>query len=305
MHQFIRLNKSRDNPKLFWRIAESLLRRSTSFATLLMYETFLLFFVVFFFKLTSKTKILRSMKLSRRIPKLKLTPLWSQRKRNTESQRGNPIFRNPQRTLTFISPRITNHPTSLTKPLQSSVSARLYKRSRVCYAWRQIHEEVLDSPNIYEFDLRQFFNSINLDYLHKLLIGVQIPKTLLDHIITWCRTPAKNSPYCRKRWKSPLHEMQDYKYHVTGVYKITTYEELHYWTDRKRKAEKHNPLLKRYDYFHGVAQGSGISPIVSLLVITKDLLLTWLCKFVQYADDGLIYNYSSEEDPLNLVRFPE
>lgn len=38
-HQFLRLNKAKTNPHLFWRIAEQLLKRSSSFMTLCLHET--------------------------------------------------------------------------------------------------------------------------------------------------------------------------------------------------------------------------------------------------------------------------
>lgn len=51
-------------------------------------------------------------------------------------------------------------------------------------AWRQIHREVLKSSDIYEFDLKKFFDSINLDYLRRILLCLQIPANLVHHLIS-------------------------------------------------------------------------------------------------------------------------
>lgn len=51
-------------------------------------------------------------------------------------------------------------------------------------AWQQVLSEVISSPNIYEFDLRKFFDSINLDYLSKVLLTLGLPSSLVDGIIS-------------------------------------------------------------------------------------------------------------------------
>lgn len=67
-------------------------------------------------------------------------------------------------------------------------------------------------------------------------------------------------------------------------------------------ASKVHPHLSRYDYYHGVAQGSSISPLLSTLPITLDLFLKDLCKVVQYADDGILYDLLSS--PEEILQFP-
>jgi hypothetical protein len=66
----------------------------------------------------------------------------------------------------------------------------------------------------------------------------------------------------------------------------------YYKTDKAQYLLTH-PEASRYDYYHGVAQGSPISPLLSLLPISKELLTRSDCKVVQYADDGLLYDYLS------------
>ena len=81
-------------------------------------------------------------------------------------------------------------------------------------AWSDLLTKVLPSANIYEFDLSKFFDSVNLDYLLRLLIAclfsfspvfVLIIKTLLrikvaggvpaslaNQIVDWNRTLAES-----------------------------------------------------------------------------------------------------------------
>ena len=61
--------------------------------------------------------------------------------------------------------------------------------------------------------------------------------------------------------------------------------------------------MKSYTYFHGVAQGSPLSPLLSTLLITKDLLNNPATKVVQYADDGILYDFT--QDPYTILTFPK
>lgn len=122
-------------------------------------------------------------------------------------------------------------------------------------AWKQIHAEVLSSPNIYEFDLRKYFDSINLDYLTDILLRTQLPHSLVKQLILWSRTPPKNTTESIHTWQSVSEEAADYKYHETGIYPDTWSDSDNLdWLCHKRVAELTTPCLQRYDYFHGVAK---------------------------------------------------
>lgn len=294
MHQFLRLNKALSNPRLFWKISESLLRRSTCYATLMVHETFKgwhrnrSYSEVYGTLLEYLQLDLNDYRYKEKgIPKSNGEIRWL----GVPSLPWRLYLHSLQVILqVWLSPY--NHP-----------SQHAYIKGRGCVtAWRQIHEEVLSSPNIYEFDFRKFFDSINLDYLDQILKGLQIPCTLRGHLIRWSRTSAYNSPMSRNTWTSEEQEICDYKYHKTGVYPIATRTEHLYWLREKRGAESKNPRLTRYDYFHGVPQGGSISPLLSNLVITWLLLLNPGTCVVQYADDGLLYNYTG--DPTRFLRFP-
>jgi hypothetical protein len=63
-----------------------------------------------------------------------------------------------------------------------------------------------------------------------------------------------------------------------------------------------HPELLRYDYYHGVPQGNPISPILSTLPITRHLLNRTDTHVVQFADDGILYDY--ETSPTAILQFP-
>ena len=295
-HQFLRLNKSVDNPVLFWRICEHLLNRSSSFAVLLLHS---------------------------------VKPGWHRTETYGDIWKIMMDFRKIDLNLYKYKEReIPKGPSSVRYLGVPSTHWRLYlhglqlflqvwlhpyshpsqhgytKHRGTDSAWQQLHREVLNSSNIYEYDLKQFFDSVNLDYLGSILIGLQIPSPLVKQIQHWNRTAPCNTSTRVQTWSSPYHESLDHKYHETGTYSITSASEIDYWLNHKRlKSRLHqHRCLNRYSYYHGVAQGSSISPLLSTLVLTKDLLLNPSCEVVQYADDGLLYNMTSSPDL--ILNFP-
>lgn len=54
-------------------------------------------------------------------------------------------------------------------------------------AWKQIISEVLPAKYIYEIDLREFFDRVNLDYLSKTLKKLEIPDEMVHNLIAWSR----------------------------------------------------------------------------------------------------------------------
>ena len=60
-------------------------------------------------------------------------------------------------------------------------------------AWKDIHSEVLKSKYIYEYDLKKFFDRINLDYLNNILQStMDMESGLANLIISWSRTMPQN-----------------------------------------------------------------------------------------------------------------
>lgn len=292
-HQFERLNKSRTNPALFWRISEHLLHRSGSYLSLCLHET-----------------------LPGWHRKSKYGDIWQA---VTEMRALN--FGNYDHTLKSIPKagghRHLNIPTlpwrlylhGLNLLLQIWLSPYQHPDQHgfvpgrgTATAWKKILTDVIHSSDIYEFDLKKFFDTINLDYLNDLLKRTGVPPKLRSHLIRWSRTPAKGSAHSVLRWSTPYEESSDYKYHLVGIYDILSEEEHHHWLDKKREAEISNPALKRYDYYHGIAQGSPTSPLLSTIILNQVLLWNPYCRIVQYADDGILYNLS--RSPSEILQFP-
>lgn len=293
-HQFRRLNQHRSNPRVFWRISEHLINRSSSFASLMLFETFPGWHrKMDYGEIWELIKSFRSLNLqkythyTKAIPK----PDGSYRYLGIPSPAWRLYLHGIQRFL-----QVWLHP--FTHPHQHGFTP--HKGTGT--AWKQIHNEVISSPDVYEYDLKKFFDTINLDYLSNLLKNLQIPTPLVNKLIHWSRTPSSNSKYSIHTWSNPHEESQDYKYHQTGEYTIWSEEESHHWLEEKRKAEETNPLLRRYDYYHGVAQGSPTSPLLSTIILNKLLLVTDRCQVVQYADDGLLYDLKSL--PEDILTFP-
>lgn len=71
-------------------------------------------------------------------------------------------------------------------------------------AWKHIYEKVLSSRNIYEFDLKEFFDRVNLDYLGNILNKIEIPLNLVTNIISFrSRTkPRNNDTSTDLNWES-------------------------------------------------------------------------------------------------------
>jgi hypothetical protein len=97
-------------------------------------------------------------------------------------------------------------------------------------------------------------------------------------------------------------EAEDYKYYITSEHTYLFDSDIQYWITRKRRHEERSPELKSYGFFRGVSQGSPISPILSTLIITKDLLIKPDTKIVQYADDGILYDFT--RTPFETLKFP-
>lgn len=103
------------------------------------------------------------------------------------------------------------------------------KGKGIISAWWQILSEVLRSPDIYEFDLKKYFDSINLEYISTILTSMKIPVPLVELIINWTRTPAINSSDSRHTWKDRYAEIRDYHYHKTGIYRTISVSEHQRW----------------------------------------------------------------------------
>lgn len=83
-------------------------------------------------------------------------------------------------------------------------------------AWQELLTYT-SSRSIYEFDIRKYFDSVNLHYLRNVLSITGIPDNILEYIITWNQQLPTKSAQHGLTWSTPLEEASDYKYSITGI----------------------------------------------------------------------------------------
>ena len=49
-------------------------------------------------------------------------------------------------------------------------------------AWQDIIDHVLNSRNIWEYDMKKFFDSINITYLSLVLLSTGVPSHLVEYM---------------------------------------------------------------------------------------------------------------------------
>lgn len=170
-------------------------------------------------------------------------------------------------------------------------------------AWSAILETGLDKQNIYEFDLRSFFSSINKEYLRQTLIETKMEGWMINWLTKLNESLPSNGEYLTDTWPDRHSHLTDYKEKVTGsrVWHGLSWEES-YWEWRLTSSEKLDPKWGIYEWYRGLPQGSPLSPILSCLCLVK-----WLNshrEVIQYADDGII-STDAALDPTKYLSYPE
>lgn len=137
-------------------------------------------------------------------------------------------------------------------------------------AWKHILDKVIKSKDIYEFDLKGFFDSINLDYISKEMINDGIPHNIvkLFYYINTCACTVK-----------PPYKINEFEHMMKKLIHKGSYEEV---------INHPRPLSYMYR-IRGVPQGAPTSPTCSLLGLHNSILDRPKIDTVMYADDGLYY----------------
>lgn len=160
----------------------------------------------------------------------------------------------------------------------------------VTTAWESIITKLDASPDIYEFDLRKFFDSLSKRYLLETLIKVGLPLDIALMFIKLTQSPPSNGKSQELTWTDDLQKSQQIHYYLTGDWSDSPpdYSSTVYWD-------------KPYEYYNGVLQGLPTSPLLSSVSLIQTLLHpSHQDSLVQYADDGIIFS----SDPESILSFP-
>lgn len=126
--------------------------------------------------------------------------------------------------------------------------------------------------------LMEFFDRVNLDYLGNILHKLGIPLNLVLNMISWSRTKPRNSDNPTSlTWDSAEEKLLS----------INLNQQSNLPKNIKPKEgweiEKNN-----YGYYHGLAQGSPLSPTLSTIILVPLIMLTTKAIALFYADDGIL-----------------
>jgi len=137
-------------------------------------------------------------------------------------------------------------------------------------AWEVVLSKVIHSRDIYEFDLKSFFDNINISSITDNLLRKGIPKDIADELyFINCSAVKVKAPY-------KLNEFESQVKKLVNLNKIEDVKEL--------------PVPLSYLYrMRGVPQGAPTSPILATLTLENSILDRPGLEAVMYADDGLYY----------------
>ncbi len=290
-HQILRLNSSRSNPRKFWSIAQQLMRSNSYLVTCFNNVNPGWHRNMKYGEVLKIIQSIRNLDVNKYEYKIVNIP-----KGDSGETRPLGVPTNAWRVYLHAWNNILLIYLSLWIP---EMQHGFYPGRGTKSAWDQVYKEVLASKNIYEFDLRKFFDSLNLDYLHKMLLSVGVHPTLAATLINCSRTaPQKGKE--PQTFSSQHENVILYKYHKSHIWGIYDSWELDYWKWQLQEESKFNPRVLCKGYYCGVSQGAPTSPLLSTLMLIPTLMLSSLYKIVQYADDGILYDYTS----LPSLRFP-
>lgn len=169
----------------------------------------------------------------------------------------------------------------------------------VLSSWQELSESIKTASYVYEFDLKDFFGSINRSWIENHLKSTGIPLSIL----TWLSDLNSRTP-----WNLTESEQEQLTseegarlllYGLTNQWNTIITEEEKAWYEEVIKTE---PDLKFRTGFQGFPQGSPLSPLLSIFGLNYNLLKksrTW--GITQYADDGILYGDS--ETILEALKF--
>lgn len=138
-------------------------------------------------------------------------------------------------------------------------------------AWQQVLSETIHAPDIFEFDLKSFFDSVNLDAISAKLAQKGVPINIVKRLY-----------YINTSWVNvkPPYKLNEFEQSMKKLFgEGKTLEDV---------VKSPRPMSYMYR-IRGVPQGSPTSPALATLALEDSILNRPELKAVMYADDGLYY----------------
>lgn len=148
-------------------------------------------------------------------------------------------------------------------------------------AWKYIIRYVIPRMNIWEFDLRKFFDSVHIGHVNQIYKAIGAS----NQFTSWMTKMLMTKPTLKAK-----DEEREYK-RVMSIKGITNSPRL--------MASK--TLGLQIKAMYGLPQGLGLSPYLSTLTI--DHLLEKDSGVIMYADDGIIYASTKEKLQERIAKF--
>ena len=160
-----------------------------------------------------------------------------------------------------------------------------YPKRGVLTCWKQVKSLLEENGinNVYEFDLKGYFNNVNLDTVRIALIYYGIPEPLANYI-TLINTSLPENEYVDFEENDP----------ELGIRAIGWPEMLTQWKPwNSQRNYNTNEVVQKT----GMPQGLPWSPLLSLLMMSYMVKRVGIdeTKLVMYADDGLVICKSRSE----------
>jgi hypothetical protein len=267
-HQFNRIEKHAvSKPLVSWRVGMHLIRKSRVFFVMGLNHVFP--------KWHREWKLSKVIQLAIQVKRIANTPdtklIYS--RVYIQKEDGSP------RPLGVPSPawRIYLHQINVILSFYFEASGRFHKAQHgfrpgkgTTTAWTEILDKVITSRDIYEFDLKSYFDKVNLDYISDILIKSHVPSNIVQllYYINTCACIVKE-PYKLNEFE---HMMKRLIHEKKGIKEVVMHP---------------RPISYMYRV-RGVPQGAPTSPALAALALHNSVLDRGM-NTIMYADDGMYY----------------
>jgi len=193
-----------------------------------------------------------------------------------------------------------------------------FPRKGTLTVWREILRRI-SSPDIYEFDLKQFFPSVEIQAISKILRNLETPKWVVEYIENLNKSKPKlaiedlvderktreaqdlaaGKVSRDQQWYEPVKEFIEmngielwHQLLIEDTGGVTVYHEWEFVQLQAALFASFKDDQQFHGTFQGLPQGGGISPTLSVQVLNKFIEEN---DAVMYADDGLFFKEPNRE----------